>query len=163
MTIDFEVPVDPPERGRTIEDRFSRRVLMNLPDRENERLAEILERVNEDDELYALWIASNVNAMERLGMTDHGPVHVKIVMNIAAKLLRLLVEHGVEPSVVHNYGLDIDDAGVVVALAALLHDVGMSIHRIDHEAYSLFVAQAKLHEDRKSTRLNSSHVAISYA
>lgn len=144
MAVDFEVPVDPHEWGRTVEDRFRRRVQMNVPDRENEKLARLIERVNQDDELYALWTAANVNAMERLGMTDHGPVHVKIVMNIAAKLLRLLVERGVEPAVVHNYGLDVHDAGVVVSLAALLHDVGMSIHRADHEAYSLFVAQDRI-------------------
>jgi metal-dependent HD superfamily phosphatase/phosphodiesterase len=117
---------------------------MNVPDRENAKLARLIEAINQDDELYALWIASNVNAMERLGMTDHGPVHVKIVMNIAAKLLRLLVERGVEPAVVHHYGLDVHDAGVVVTLAALLHDVGMSIHRADHESFSLFVAQERI-------------------
>jgi metal-dependent HD superfamily phosphatase/phosphodiesterase len=33
---------------------------------------------------------------------------------------------------------------LVVALAALFHDVGMSIHRADHESFSLFVAQSKL-------------------
>ena len=35
------------------------------------------------------------------------------------------------------------DAEVVVAAGALLHDVGMSIHRADHEAYSLFLARAQ--------------------
>jgi hypothetical protein len=34
----------------------------------------------------------------------------------------------------------------VVASAALLHDVGMSIHRADHEGFSLFIAQSKLKE-----------------
>jgi metal-dependent HD superfamily phosphatase/phosphodiesterase len=38
------------------------------------------------------------------------------------------------------------DAEVVVASGALLHDVGMSIHRADHEAYSLFLAERKLRE-----------------
>ena len=71
-------------------------------------------------------------------MTDHGPVHTKIVMNIALKLLRLLLEHGVESSVTLNYGMEPGDAEVVVALAALFHDLGMSIHRADHESYSLF-------------------------
>jgi metal-dependent HD superfamily phosphatase/phosphodiesterase len=142
--LDFEVPVEPLERARTVADRFRRRVVMNVPDRGNEKLARLIEAINRDDELYALWIASNVNAMERLGMTDHGPVHVKIVMNIAAKLLRLLVERGVEPAVVHNYGLDAHDAMVVVTLATLMHDVGMSIHRQDHEAFSLFVAQERI-------------------
>ena len=32
------------------------------------------------------------------------------------------------------------------ALGALLHDLGMSIHRSDHETFSLFVAQTKLRE-----------------
>ena len=34
----------------------------------------------------------------------------------------------------------------MVAAGALLHDVGMSIHRVDHEAYSLFLAERKLRE-----------------
>jgi uncharacterized protein len=38
------------------------------------------------------------------------------------------------------------DAEVVVAAGALLHDVGMSIHRVDHEAFSLFLAERKLRE-----------------
>jgi metal-dependent HD superfamily phosphatase/phosphodiesterase len=33
---------------------------------------------------------------------------------------------------------------VVVAAGSLLHDTGMSIHRADHEAYSLFLAADKL-------------------
>ena len=31
-------------------------------------------------------------AIERMGYTDHGPTHVKIVANLALKLLRILVE-----------------------------------------------------------------------
>src|SRR5688572_32246154 len=119
--------------GRTLEERFSHRLQLNVPTRGNRRVEQIIERINADDELYALWLAANVNAVERLGMTDHGPVHVKIVMNIAIKLLRMLVEHGVEPAVVTNYGMTDGEAEVVVMLAALMHDLGMSIHRKDHE------------------------------
>ena len=39
-----------------------------------------------------------------------------------------------------------DDSEVVVVLAALLHDVGMSIHRRDHEDWSLFLAEPKMRE-----------------
>jgi metal-dependent HD superfamily phosphatase/phosphodiesterase len=127
--------------GRTVEERFGHRLNLNVPTRGNPKVDELIARINADDELYALWLAANVNAVERLGMTDHGPVHVKIVMNIAVKLLRVLTEHRVEPAVVTNYGMGSDDAEVVVVLAALLHDVGMSIHRRDHEEFSLFVAQ----------------------
>jgi metal-dependent HD superfamily phosphatase/phosphodiesterase len=79
-------------------------------------------------------------------MTDHGPVHVKIVMNIAVRLFRLLADADVAFGIVRDHGLTRQDAEIVIALAALFHDLGMSIHRADHEAYSLFVAQLKLRE-----------------
>ena len=132
--------------ARSVEARFARRVVLNAPSRNNPKLQRVIDWANADDDLYALWTAANVTAVERLNMTDHGPVHVKIVMNIAVKILRTLVEHGVAPAVVETYELTPHDAEVVVALAALLHDVGMSIQRPDHEAFSLFVAQDKLKE-----------------
>jgi uncharacterized protein len=141
-----ETSPDQPVFGRSIAERFERRIEMTVPDRHNPRLHDLIERVNHDDDLYALWLAANVNAIERLAMTDHGPVHVKIVMNIAMRLYRLLVEGDVEPAVVRNWGLDPADGEVVIAAAALLHDIGMSIHRIDHEDYSLFLADTKLRE-----------------
>ncbi len=143
---DLEMTPEPEAAGRTVEERFATRVAMNVPDRHNPRLRRVMELVNADDELYALWIAANVNAIERLGMTDHGPVHVKIVMNIAVRMTRLLLDAGVQPSITTQYGLPAEDAEVVVALAALLHDVGMSIHRAGHEEFSLFIAKDKLDE-----------------
>ena len=134
------------ERGRGLEERFSDRLEITLPVRHNQRLAKILELVNADDDLYALWVAANVNAIERLGMSDHGPVHVKIVANIAIKMLRMLLQAGIEPGIARHYAMAAEDAEVVVALAALLHDLGMSIHRTDHEEYSLFLADGKLRE-----------------
>ena len=145
-TSEPDIPPDMDERLLTVEERFSVRIRMSVPDRHNPRLQRVMERINEDDDLYALWLAANVNAMERLGMTDHGPVHVKIVMNIAVRMLRLLVEAGVPASVVKNWGLAQTDAEVIVALAALLHDIGMSIHRAGHEDFSLFLAERKLRE-----------------
>ena len=135
-----------PPFERSIEDRFANRIELNVPGRGNPKVRAVIDRINADDDLYAIWLAANVNAVERLGMTDHGPVHVKIVMNIADKLLRLLTEHGVLPSVVRNYGMTPEDAEVVVVIAALLHDVGMSVHRADHESFSLFIAQQKVRE-----------------
>ena len=134
------------ERSNSIEERFANRVQVRLPARHNPKLAAIVEQVNESDELYALWIATNVNAVERLAMSDHGPVHVQIVANSALRLLRLLIDAGVVPSVVADYDMEQADAEVVVCLAALLHDVGISIHRDGHEAFSLFIARPILRE-----------------
>ena len=77
-------------------------------------------------------------------MSDHSWVHVQVVLNIALRLLRLLVKGGVEPAMVSDHGMRDRDAEVVVAAGAMLHDVGMSIHRADHEAFSLFLAARKL-------------------
>jgi len=126
--------------------RSGKRVEIRLPARHNPILREVIRRVNADEELYALWQAANVNAVDRLGMSDHGPVHFQIVANIALKMFRQLVESGVEPSIVHDHKMTVHDAEVVVVLGALLHDLGMSIHRVDHELYSLFVAQPKITE-----------------
>jgi metal-dependent HD superfamily phosphatase/phosphodiesterase len=144
---EISVVLDPAASfGRTVSERMANRLTLNVPNRSNPKLAAVIERINQDDELYALWLAANVNAVERLGMTDHGPVHVKIVMNIALKLLRVLAARGIEPGVVTHYGMTLDDAEVVVALGALLHDTGISIHRAEHETFSLFLAQDKLRE-----------------
>src|SRR5712692_8068057 len=104
-------------------------VQIRMPTRHNATLQEVINRVNADEELYALWTTINVNAVDRLGMSDHGPVHVQIVANIALKLLRLLESAQAVPSVVKDHNLTQHDAEVVVVLGALLHDLGMSIHR----------------------------------
>lgn len=119
---------------------------IRLPVRHNNRLAMILEQVNQDVELHTLWKCANINAVDRLGMSDHGRVHVQIVANIALKLLRLLVESGIEPSIVTNYGLSQDDAEIVVVLAALMHDIGICVHRDEHEHHSLWLAERKVRE-----------------
>jgi len=144
---DISDPGETPEPpGRSIPERFESRVVMNVPTRKNPKLKKLIELVNADDDLYGLWLACNVTAIERLAMTDHGPVHVKIVMNIAVKMFRTMMGRGITPSIVRDYKLTNDDAEIVVALGALLHDLGMSIHRKDHESYSLFIAHGKLQE-----------------
>ena len=122
------------------------RLPLHLPARHNPTLNKLVERINADDEVYALWECANVNAVTRLGMTDHGPVHVHIVANIALKLMRLLIAAGIQPTIVRDYALTNEDAEIVVVLASLTHDLGMSIHRIDHEQFSLFVAQMKIRQ-----------------
>jgi len=116
---------------------------VSAPTRGNRKLERFLDAVNADDEVRAWWYMAQVHA-DRLGMSDHSWVHVQIVLNIALRLLRLLVRGGVEPAMVADHGMTARDAEVVVAGGALLHDVGMSIHRTDHEAYSLFLAQGAL-------------------
>jgi uncharacterized protein len=116
---------------------------VHAPTRGNRKLERFLEAVNTDDRVRAWWYMAQINS-ERLEMSDHSWVHVQVVLNIGLRLLRLLVKGGIEPAMVTEHGMKDRDAEVVVAGGALLHDVGMSIHRTDHEAYSLFLVQDRL-------------------
>ena len=122
------------------------RMKINVPVRGNRKLRTLIDRVNDDAQLKGWWHVSNVNAVARMEINDHSWVHIQIVANIALKLLRQLTKHHVEPAVVRDYGMTIDDAEVVVTLAALTHCIGMSIHRHGHEDFSLFLAEPKLRE-----------------
>jgi metal-dependent HD superfamily phosphatase/phosphodiesterase len=90
--------------------------------------------------LQSFWKCANVMAIERMGYTDHGPTHVKIVANLALKLLRILADRQVKPCIVENYGMRNDDAEVVVVLGSIFHDLGMIVTRNNHEKYSVFIA-----------------------
>ena len=79
-------------------------------------------------------------AIDRMGYTDHGPTHVKIVANLALKLLRILVDKQVKPSIVRHYGMTNEDAEVVVVLGSIFHDLVMVVMRNDHEKYSALLA-----------------------
>jgi metal-dependent HD superfamily phosphatase/phosphodiesterase len=116
---------------------------IRAPVRGNRRLQSLLDAANTDDQLKAWWLVQQATA-ERLGMSDHSWVHVQIVLNVALRLFRLLERRGVAPEMVATYGMTARDAEVVIAAACLLHDSGMSVHRTDHEAYSLFLAADKL-------------------
>jgi metal-dependent HD superfamily phosphatase/phosphodiesterase len=119
---------------------------IRVPVRGNRKLRALVDRVNDDKQLKGWWHVANVNAVLRMEINDHSWVHIQIVANIALKLLRQLVKHGVEPSLVRDYGYERDDAEVVVTLGALLHCVGMAIHREGHEDFSLFLAEPKMRE-----------------
>jgi len=122
------------------------RMKINVPVRGNRKLRTLIERVNADEQLKGWWHVSNINAVARMEINDHSWVHIQIVTNIALKLLRQLTKHGIEPGLVRDFGLEQDDAEVVVVLSSLLHCVGMSIHRHGHEDFSLFLSEPKIRE-----------------
>lgn len=132
-------PVRPPREA-------VEQIRVRAPAERNRRLARLIERVNADQQVKAWWHASAINATRRLRMSDHSWVHIQIVLNMALRLARLLFRAGVTPSVVADHGLEERDAEVVIAAASLFHCVGMAVHRVDHEAFSLFLTADKLGE-----------------
>ena len=83
-------------------------------------------------------------AIDRMGYSDHGLTHAKIVANLALKLLRILVKNSVTPSIVKNYEMTNEDAEVVVVLGSMLHDLGMVVTREKHEVYGALLAKSLL-------------------
>ncbi len=107
------------------------------------------------DEIKALWRpAPGQSAIDFLYLQKKGPTEFLVTYLLKfvdptfsnELLLRLPFAAGIQPNIVGDHGLTIQDAEVVVVLASLTHDLGMSIHRVDHEQYSLFIAQAKIRE-----------------
>lgn len=124
-----------------MEQKSFSQIKIHVPIAGNELLEKALEVINQDVEVRTLWRVINVNAIDRLGMSDHGPVHFQIVANIALRLARLLAKNGIEMSVSKDYALSQKYAELTLMLASLFHDLGMSINREGHEEFSLFLAR----------------------
>ena len=89
-----------------------------------------------DQEIGAIQDYANMVSIVRLGLNDHGPVHMKTVCRNALKMLSILHSAGIQTSLEkENIGTFADSVAAVM-LAALLHDSGMTIGRKGHELYS---------------------------
>lgn len=105
---------------------------------EPKRLAEVLFN---DDLLQVLQDYANSVSITRLAMNDHGPVHMRIAMLNSILIFQLLVESGIEPSLVaEGYGT-VEDSLIAVMLGTFIHDLGMTIGRANHEQMSAILAQ----------------------
>lgn len=106
----------------------------------NEPKVEQMFRLLETDlEVQSTLRMSNVMAVERLKYNDHGPVHSKIVYGSALEIFNLLIQE-VTPTTVKNKVCSLEDAKVVVLCGSYLHDLGNSIHRVDHQFHSCIIA-----------------------
>src|SRR4051794_25602601 len=103
------------------------------------RTAQVVQILESDIEIQTLWYMAN-RTSRRAAVNDHGPVHVRTSMHHGDRLLRLLIDAGVQPNCITDHGMSEDDARWVVLLGGGLHAVGMSIHRDRHELLSVPIA-----------------------
>ena len=104
------------------------------------RLEDVMAVVDDDEEVQAYLDAQNVNPVKRKRYNDHGSKHIEIVRNRALTLYSLLKAGGVDFNGASDHGLEEADESVIVALAAVLHDIGHVVHRDDHPYYSIPLA-----------------------
>lgn len=96
--------------------------------------------MSRDVKLLTFLKCANIMAIDRMGYTDHGPIHIKVVANSALRILRLLIKNGIVPNIVKNYHLTNEDAEMIVVLTSIFHDLGMVVVRERHEEYSILLA-----------------------
>jgi len=136
-------------------------IKIQVPLEGNKILEKVVIGINSNDEIKTLWKIMNVNAIDRLGMTDHGPTHFQIVAGNGIKLARLFEAGKVEFSIVTDFGLTKDYAETVIFLGCVMHDLGMSIHREGHEEFSLFLSNRLLQDILSFLPIEEKTVVIS--
>jgi metal-dependent HD superfamily phosphatase/phosphodiesterase len=92
-----------------------------------------------DNELQAMQEYANTVSIKRLNFNDHGPVHVRVVALNALIMLRLLRDAGIKTSLEKEEG-GFEESLVAVFLASMLHDLGMTVGRQDHELHSAYLS-----------------------
>ncbi len=117
-----------------------------MPAEHNDLLTKVLNEINNNVEVHTLWKVINVNAIDRMHMSDHGIVHVQIVANSALRIARIFAKNEIELSIEKDFGLSREHGELVIFLAGILHDMGMSVHRIGHEEFSIVLVNNLLRE-----------------
>ena len=93
-----------------------------------------------DPEIHYLQDYSNTVSIKRLGYNDHGPVHMRKVLINALKMSGLLQRRGIKLNLEEEGVGTHEDSTIALIVAALLHDVGMSIGRDRHEFNGAWIA-----------------------
>ncbi len=129
-----------PEKERDVkspkEQSLDKRIL-GMTQGRTRRLAELLLA---DSEVQALQDYANQVSIRRLGFNDHGPVHMRKVAINALVMASLLRDAGVRLSLEIEEAGDAEDSAAALLIAAMLHDVGMSVGRQNHELNSAILA-----------------------
>jgi metal-dependent HD superfamily phosphatase/phosphodiesterase len=132
----------------------SKLIQSHLDEPKVEQMFRLLET---DLEVQSTLRMSNVMAVERLKYNDHGPVHAKISSGAALEIFELLTQK-VTPTTVKNKVCSLEDARVVVLCGSYLHDLGNSIHRVDHHIHGCIIANPIL--DRLLTKVYPKDAAL---
>lgn len=112
------------------------KILRNLSDKP----LQVAQLLFADEELQAMQDYANIVSIKRLGYNDHGPVHMRTAMYNTIKMFHLLHKAQIQFNLEKEGVGSADDSLVAILFASLLHDLGMTIAREDHERLSITLA-----------------------
>ena len=101
----------------------------------------LVEYLFDDFELQIMQDYANTVSIKRLGYNDHGPVHMRQVVNNAIKMMNILHKANIKTSLEREEMGTFEDSMCAVILASITHDLGMMIGREVHEEMSVILAQ----------------------
>lgn len=85
---------------------------------------------------------SNIMAVTRLRYNDHGIVHARIVAGVALELMNILMNNNVTPTTLRDgTAKSVEESKLIVLLASYFHDIGNSVHRVNHEFLGALLAK----------------------
>ncbi len=104
------------------------------------KTAQAAELLFNDREVQALQDYANNVSIKRLGFNDHGPVHMRKAALNATTMLDLLTKAKIKLNLEKEGLGTAEDSKVAVLIASLLHDIGMTVSRDNHEFISITLA-----------------------
>jgi metal-dependent HD superfamily phosphatase/phosphodiesterase len=105
----------------------------------NTKSLEMYQYLSGSPRVQAFLRTANRMAVSRLGYTDHGQVHAEVATWYALRAFDILDETFMPNVVAEGIG-DSDDARLVVLASTYLHDLGMVIHRKEHNQAAIQLA-----------------------
>ena len=111
---------------------LEKKILKRLPS--GSKVLRAAELLLDDEEVQYLQDYANTISIRRLHYNDHGPVHMRKVALNSLVLVDLLNRAGIKFSLEKEGIGSFEDSKIAVLTASLLHDVGMSVGRENHES-----------------------------
>jgi len=112
-----------------------------------------------DDEIIELLRMSNIMAVSRLRYNDHGIVHARIVAGTALELVDILNSSNIVFTTLRDGTTrSLDDIKIIMLLSAYFHDIGNTVHRMQHELIGVIIAKDIVHRILKDLGYDTKRV-----
>ncbi|MCD4818351.1 MAG: phosphohydrolase [Candidatus Cloacimonetes bacterium] len=118
------------------QEQLEKKILLKL----SGKTLEVVKYIFNDEEIQILQDYANVVSIKRLGFNDHGPVHMRTAALNALKMFELLAFAEIKFNLEKESLGTLEDSKIVVLIATLLHDLGMTVARNKHEFLSVDIA-----------------------
>ena len=101
---------------------------------------DVMKYIISDKEIQILQDYANVVSIKRLGYNDHGPVHMRKAALNSILMFELLEQAEIKLNLEKERIGTAEDSKIAVIVAAMIHDIGMTISRQGHEYMSVNLA-----------------------